>query len=138
MSNMDKLKEYQQMGVNADLLEADPHRVIQLLMEGALSRISLAKSHITEKNFAEKGNCIGKAIDIINCLKSSLDHERGGDISTNLDRLYDYMMRRLYDASKKNNHEMLNEVSKLLANIKSAWDEIPQEVREQHAQLQRL
>lgn len=138
MSSIDQLKEYQLMGVNADLLEADPHRVIQALMEGALTKMSLAKSHIAEKNFAAKGNCIAKTIDIVNCLKSSLDHDRGGDISENLDRLYDYMMRRLYEASKKNSPEIINEVAKLLGNIKSAWDQIPQEIREQHAQLQRL
>ncbi|MCP4995412.1 MAG: flagellar protein FliS, partial [Gammaproteobacteria bacterium] len=57
-------------------------------------------------------------------LQSSLDMEAGGEISHNLDNLYDYMVRRLGEAGASNNPVLLDEVASLLTEVKSAWDAI--------------
>jgi len=117
-------KEYSQVSLQTEVMEADPHKLIQLLLEGALTRLSMAKNFIEQKDFAAKNEKIGRAVDIICALQESLDHERGGEISANLERLYDYMTRRLFEANSTNNADILNEVMGLLSEIKSGWEGI--------------
>ncbi len=117
-------KEYSQVGLQTEVMEADPHKLIQLLLEGALTRLAMAKKFIEEKKYESRNEKIGSAIDIICALQESLDHERGGDISSNLERLYDYMTRRLFDANRLNDQEPVNEVMSLLLEVKAGWEGI--------------
>lgn len=117
-------KEYSQVSLQTEVMEADPHKLIQLLLEGALTRLSMAKSHIEKKDYAAKNEKLGRAIDIICALQESLDHERGGEISANLERLYDYMTRRLFEANSKNDVDIINEVMGLLSEVKAGWEGI--------------
>jgi len=118
------LNEYKQVGVQNNISDASPHRLVQMLMEGALDRISTAKGHMQRDRFAEKGRFISSAISIVDGLRSSLDFEKGGDIAQNLDALYDYMNRRLLEANVNNNAEYLDEVHGLMTEIKMGWDAI--------------
>lgn len=130
---MNGIQQYQQTSLESELENADPHRVIQMLMEGALSRMAQAKYAIMQRNYADKAKFIGKAMDIINGLKNSLNMEEGGKLSFDLEGLYVYMIERLLKASQTNSLEIIDEVCKLLGNIKSAWDQIPQSVRDEYA-----
>jgi len=121
---------YQQVGLHSEVHEANPHQLIRLLMEGALSRIALARAAMGRGDTARKGQLIGKAIDIIEGLRISLDAEQGGELAANLELLYAYMNRRLLEANLRNQPEPLDEVSTLLGEIKDAWDAIPLEFRQ--------
>ena len=110
-------------GAVAEIEEASPHRLIQMLYEGGLQRIAVAKGAIQRKEIQLKGESIGRAIAIIGGLRSSLDLSQG-EMATNLDNLYEYMERRLLEANLKNDEGILDEVSGLLREIKSAWDAI--------------
>jgi flagellar protein FliS len=123
-ANIKALKLYNTVGIQTGIEEASPHRLIQMLLDGALGRIASAKSHIYQNEIEAKGVNIGMAISIIGGLRDSLDHKAGGDIAANLDNLYEYMTYRLTEANIRNSHEMLDEVSGLLVEIKSAWDGI--------------
>jgi flagellar protein FliS len=78
---------------------------------------------------AEKGAQISWAYSIIAGLRESLDGAQGGEIAANLDRLYDYMGRRLIEANRTNAPELLDEVSELLRPLKTAWDALPEDAR---------
>jgi flagellar protein FliS len=119
------LSQYQSVSVSSGIEDATPHRLIQMLMEGALDKIATAKGHLLHGEMAEKGRHISWAISIISGLQSSLDMEQGGEISANLDDLYDYMVRRLGEAGVRNDPAILDEVISLLVEVKSAWDVIP-------------
>lgn len=127
------LKEYSRVGVHSGIASATPHRLIQMLMEGALEKIAAAKGAMGRGDIPTKGAQISWAISIIDGLRMSLDMEAGGEIADNLNRLYDYMGRRLLEANLKNNAGYLDEVAGLLKEIKSAWDAIPLEIRNAHA-----
>ena len=107
-------KQYQKVNVTSEVMEADPHRLIQLLMEAALTRMAQAKGAIQRSDMQEKARLLGRVNEIIQTLQSSLDHSRGGDLSGNLDRLYDYMVRRLLEATGKNDTDMIDEVMGLM------------------------
>lgn len=130
------VKAYKAVGVKDDLAVADPHRVIQLLMQGALENIAKAKGAIERKDFAVKSATISKAMAIISALQNSLDMEAGGEISDNLWSLYDFMINHLMLASRENSVEKLSDVLEVLLTIKSAWDQIPVADREKGYQLQ--
>ncbi|PTY37322.1 flagellar export chaperone FliS [Saccharospirillum sp. MSK14-1] len=120
------IKQYQTVSTETSIMDADPHRLIQLLFEGALARISTAKGHIERKEYDRKSQSLNSAIDIIGGLQDSLNTDTG-DLALNLERLYDYMIRRLFEANVRNDNSILDEVTDLLVQIKSAWDAIRDE-----------
>lgn len=128
------LSQYNSVSVSTGIEDATPHRLVQMLMEGALDKIAAAKGHMVRNEPAEKGRFISWAISIISGLQSSLDMEAGGELSRNLDDLYDYMVRRLGEASAKNDPAILDEVSSLLLEVKSAWDVIPSQLEAENRQ----
>lgn len=126
MNAMTAMKQYQRVSVHSEVFEASPHRLIQMLMEGALERIAQARGAIQREKFAEKGELIGKSISIIGGLREPLDHEVGGELSQNLDSLYEYMISRLLEANRGNDIAALDEVTRLLREVKTGWDAIGQ------------
>jgi flagellar secretion chaperone FliS len=123
--NLNPAASYAQVSIDAKVNSATPHQLILLLFEGASSAITVAKLHIERGEIAQKGKLISQAIDIItNGLKASLNQEVGGKLAEQLAALYDYMARRLLSANIENNIAALDEVSKLLNEIHTAWIEI--------------
>ena len=127
MNNQYAVNQYRHVNTQTNIDDASPHQLIAMLINGALSRLATAKGCIERKDFAGKGLQLGKSIDIIGGLQSSLDMETGGDISANLDALYDYMIRKLSEASLANDMSKVDEVISLLREIKTGWDNIPSE-----------
>ena len=117
------LKQYRQLGIESQVSHASPHRLIQLLFEGALSRLAAAQGAIERGDLAAKGELIGKAIGIVGGLRASLDMN-AGELSERLDQLYEYMNFKLLEASSQNSVEKVVEVIQLLKTVKSGWDEI--------------
>ena len=97
-----------------------------LLFEAAIKFLQQAKKKIEEKNYAEKGILISKALDIISELDGSLNTERGGEIATNLHNLYYYCQTRLLIANLKLDRGIIDEVIEILKKIGSAFAEIMQ------------
>lgn len=126
MNAMAALRQYQTVNTQTQVADASPHRLIQMLMEGGLSRLAQAKGAMLHGQGALKGELISKAIGIIGGLREGLDLNQGGEIAANLDRLYDYMVSRLVEANISNEPALLDEVAGLLRNIKTAWDAIGQ------------
>ncbi|AAG04484.1 MULTISPECIES: flagellar export chaperone FliS [Pseudomonas] len=124
MYAMKAMKQYQQVSIEAQVSDANPHRLIQLLMQGGLERLAQARGAMEREQIPEKGILIGKAIGIIGGLREALDSERGGELAGNLDRLYEYMIARLVEANTSNDTSLLDEVSALLLEVKSGWDGI--------------
>ncbi|KRW69524.1 flagellar export chaperone FliS [Stutzerimonas nitrititolerans] len=126
MYAMSAMKQYQSVNTNAQLVDATPHRLIQMLMEGGLTRLAQAKGAMERNDVALKGTLIGKTIDIVGGLRQGLNLEAGGEVAANLDSLYIYMTTRLVEANRKNDPTVLDEVAGLLREIKSGWDGISQ------------
>lgn len=117
---------YNKINIASSVEAADPHRLIQMLMQGALEKIAIAKGYLERKDMANKGVHISWAISIIEGLRTSLNMEQGGEIAQNLEDMYDYMIRRLLRANLENDINLLDEVSSLLQTVKSAWDGLPE------------
>ncbi|GGC99205.1 flagellar export chaperone FliS [Halopseudomonas salina] len=120
------MKQYQTVNVNAQVSEAAPHRLIQMLLEGGLQRIAQARGAMQFGNIPLKGELIGKSMGIVSGLRDALDLEKGGEVAANLDSLYAYMLQRLSMANLHNDPAMLDEVAALLRDVKEGWDGIAQ------------
>jgi flagellar protein FliS len=118
---------YAAVNAQTGVAAATPHRLIQMLLDGAISKIAMAKGAMQRGDIQHKGNHITSASSIILGLRDSLDIEAGGEIARNLDDLYDYMARRLMQAHAANDLGTLDEVSSLLHEIRRGWSAIPLE-----------
>ena len=129
MSTRKNIDAYTQVNKYSGVTDASPHRLVQMLLEGALEKIAGVTVLLKRGDIAKKGETIGQIIAIIGGLRSSLNKEAGGEMAENLDRLYDYMERQLLQANLKNDVNILDEVSSLIKEIKTGWDAIPAEIR---------
>jgi flagellar secretion chaperone FliS len=99
-------------------------RLIVMLYEGAIKFLKLAIKEIEARNYIEKGQYINRAQDIINELNAVLDMEAGGEVATNLRKLYCFMNRHLSQANTKSDTGMVREVITLLEELNKGWKTI--------------
>jgi len=126
MNPMRALRQYQKVNSHAQISEASPHRLVQLLMEGGLDRMAQAKGALARGDIAQKGLMLGKAADIIIGLRDGLDAEKSDnkEYVQQLESLYVYMTNRLMEANLHNDADMIDEVARLLITVKEGWDPI--------------
>jgi len=120
---------YARVGVETTAMSASPHQLIVMLFDGARTAIAMARHHMASGETEAKGHAISKAIGIVdNGLKAALDAqaagEAGAELVGNLSALYDYVVRRLFQANLRNDVQALDEAGQLLENVASAWREI--------------
>ncbi|MCA2014866.1 flagellar export chaperone FliS [Vibrio tritonius] len=128
------LQAYKKVSVDSQLSAASPHKVVQMLMAGAIERLIQGKAAMLAGNIPVKGERLGKALDIIISLRGCLSMDDGGDIAKNLDQLYEFMIGQITIANQQNNPEPLDDVIDIVREIKSAWDQIPTEFHNLTAQ----
>lgn len=129
MNNELALSSYNETGNYDQVEQADGHELIMLLFNTLSLRITQAKNSIEQGDINDKIERITKALNIIDGLRVSLNHDDGGEIAKNLDDLYDYMQRRLVEANATNDVSALIEIKGLVEEIKGAWSQIPAEAR---------
>jgi flagellar protein FliS len=116
---------YAKVGVETGVVAASPHKLIVMLYDGAILSLGMAMQHIRAGQTAAKGQSISKAIAIIESgLRASLNKQVGGEIAINLDNLYAYMVKRLIEANLGNDEAMLEEVQRLLQDLRDTWNRI--------------
>lgn len=116
---------YAQVGVETGVAAADPHKLILMLFDGALAAIAKARFAMSRSEIVAKGAAISKAIEIVDGgLKASLDVGAGGELAERLSQLYDYMLHRLLQANLRNDIPALDEVTRLLSELRGAWAQI--------------
>jgi flagellar protein FliS len=119
------LAAYRSVAAHSGVAAADPHRLITMLMDGALERISSALGAMEHGDVPARNGHIHRAVEIMQELRGSLNLEAGGEIASNLADLYDYSCQQLVRANLENRPQILEEVANLLRQIRSAWIQIP-------------
>lgn len=116
---------YANVGMETGVMAASPHKLIVMLFEGAMLQVTIATQGMKEGATAKRGKAISRAIAFIETgLRASLNKKVGGELALKLDSLYEYMSRRLLEANTKASLEPLEEVYRLLGELKSAWEAI--------------
>ena len=104
------------------ILSAGPVELVHLLYQAAITAVGDARRYMAGGEILARARAISKACDILLELTSSLDRERGGDMSVRFGQLYGYMHRRLVEANFRQSDEPLAEVAGLLAILAEAWE----------------
>ena len=120
---------YSTTAVESAVTEASPHKLVEMLYDAAIKNLNLAKIFIEQKDFSKKSVHINKALSILAALQSGIDAEKGGDVAANLYSLYEYCYRRTFEASTKNDIEMIAEVIELIKPIAEAWKQMPENIK---------
>lgn len=120
---------YARVGIETGVHSADAHRLILMLFDGALVAIGQASAAMKAGNVALKGEFVSKAIQIVEeGLKASLDDRAGGkagaELADKLRALYDYITQRMLFASMRMQPAGLEEASRLLRQLRDAWEQI--------------
>lgn len=121
---------YQKASLESLVAKASANGLITMLLDGALVRIAQAKVQMEQGNKQRQGEIIGKVIDIVASLDSYLDHEKGGEVSANLEALYDYVVRQLFQANVKSDVQLLEECESLLGEIRVGWIAMDEQQRD--------
>jgi flagellar protein FliS len=102
---------------------ANQIKLIVMLYDGAMRHLNLALEDLTgsHEHYDRVNNHIVAAQDIISELMASLDFERGGEIARGLFSIYSYANRRLLDGNVRKDRAPLEEVKRLLAELREAW-----------------
>ena len=126
MENQAFAHRYREVAVRT----ANPMQLIVILYDAAICSLQEAREHIECKNIEGRSRSINKCISIISELQSSLNLKAGGDIAKSLDRLYDYMKKRIFAANAQQNAQPLEETGALLEKLRSAWRALAEQTRE--------
>jgi flagellar secretion chaperone FliS len=125
-----KLAAYHSVAVHGGVASADRHGLVQMLMDGAVERMSTALGCLERGEIARKSALLHSAITLIAELRGSLNMSEGGALAQNLSNLYEYMTRRLLLANASGNPKPISEVLDLLNEIRGAWTAIGPSVRQ--------
>jgi flagellar secretion chaperone FliS len=124
-----KLAAYQSVSVHGGVANADPHAMVQMLMDAAAERMAIARGCIERGERTRQASLLHSCVMIVGELRGSLNTTEGGPLAQNLSDLYDYMIRQLLLANAKSDASCVLEVSRLLDEVRSAWIAIGPEVR---------
>lgn len=111
------------------ILTASPGQLVLLMYDGALRFMAQARAGfaLPEEDLSriQKINtALLRAQAIISELRANLDMKAGGELATNLDRLYDYHLRRLHEANIRKDEAPVAEVEKLVRTLRDGWAEM--------------
>ncbi|MBT1795238.1 flagellar export chaperone FliS [Enterobacter hormaechei subsp. xiangfangensis] len=122
---------YSSVSLDSQITGATPHQLIVLLYDGAINAMRRAEIYFQSGNIARRGEMISRAINIIdNGLRAGLNHEVGGQIAADLERLYEYISRSLLEANLNKSGEMLPHLISLMVDMAETWKAIDPQARQ--------
>lgn len=109
------------------VMTASPEKLIKMLYEGAIKHLEMSRVGLTDPSTSrsqEVGLSLSKAMGIIGELRASLDHAVGGDVSRNLDQLYEFVLDQLSQANLQRTPAGVNSSLEVMRTLKEGWDGI--------------
>ena len=102
---------------------AAPGELVVMLYRGAVRFVSSAIEAIDSRDIPAAHTNLVRTQAIITELSETLDMERGGEMATNLQAIYEYLNRRLIDANLRKDASIAREVQGLLRELLPAWEQ---------------
>ena len=121
---------YSSVSLDSQVAGATPHQLITMLFDGAINAMRRAEIYFHSGNIARRGEMISRAINIIdNGLRAGLNHDIGGQITADLERLYEYVSRSLLEANVNKSGEKLPQLIQLMVDMSETWRAIDPSVK---------
>jgi flagellar protein FliS len=122
---------YRRVGVETSVEAASPHKLVELLFDGYMEALNLARGAMRGGQVEAKGKALNQAARIIDeGLRAGLNMTEGGRLADDLARLYEYVTMRLILANVRNDESIVDECVRLIEPLRQAWKDIrPQVMR---------
>jgi flagellar secretion chaperone FliS len=114
-------RSYHAANLESQIANASPIQLVLVLTDGLLDEMARARAHILARRIEAKGASIGKCIELLHGLISSLDMSSGSEVVTNLAELYDYCIRRLNTAGIELDVGPVDEAVHLVSVLREGW-----------------
>lgn len=121
-----------------DISTAGPDKLLLMAYEGAIRFAKIGRERIATGEETDANVNISKAQLIVAELMMTIDPEPAPELAANLARLYEYIHNRLSEASLNNDIRAASEAIDILTDLKDAWSQAAQMLREQTAGEGRL
>jgi len=105
----------------AQVESANPIKLVLMLYDGAIRKITQAHSHLSEEKVVDFQEQVVKVQKILSELYMCLNTDTGGEVAENLGRLYDYMIRELGIAMIRRDKARLEGVRSILEMLREGW-----------------
>ncbi|MDZ7672948.1 MAG: flagellar export chaperone FliS [Halanaerobiales bacterium] len=123
-------KQYKQVQVKT----ANNKKLLLMLYQGCIKFLRIAKKSIKEEDMENANEYLKKSQAIIDELRYTLDMDKGGEISNNLYKLYNFMYSELISANINKEIEPIENVESLMMDLLETWKEVinnPNQEKEQ-------
>lgn len=117
-------RRYAAIDAGSKVEGATPHQLVKILFDElslSMEASALAMRAGDSHKAREKQT---RALTMLHALESSLDHEKGGEIATNLAVIYREARRRMLSAVSDNNPDQAMSAHAIIADIAEAWSKI--------------
>ncbi|MBX7121611.1 MAG: flagellar export chaperone FliS [Opitutaceae bacterium] len=111
------------------ILTASPGQLVLMLFDGTLRFLNVAREAFAQEEDSPRrieniNTALVRAQNIIIELRATLNLSEGGEYAANLDRLYEYYLRRLIEANIRKQVEPVIEVYQLIQQLRDGWAEM--------------
>lgn len=103
------------------VLSASPEQLVVLLYEHLIINLKKAARHMQERNFEGKAEALSRANDIVLELLSSLDFEKGGEISSRLASLYGFFTREIATVGRTMDTARVAQLVEMAEELRGSW-----------------
>lgn len=114
---------------NVQVTTSKPEKILIMLYDGAINFTKIAIDKLARGDVAGKGMYIGKAHAIVAELMDTLNHEVGGEIARQLERLYLYLIDEFVAANINNAPGHLENALRIMTTMRDTWVEAAEIVK---------
>lgn len=119
-----RTRAYSEIGLTSRVASANPHQLIQILFEEALSDLAKGARAMEARDYAAKSRHLSHAATIVAALEASLDHAKGGEVAASLAVIYKFARQRILRGAARNDPSLIRAASDVLGEIADAWRQI--------------
>ncbi len=116
---------------NVQVTTSNPEKILIMLYDGAINFTRIAIDKLARGDMAGKGVYIGKAHAIVTELMDTLNHEIGGDVARQLERLYLYLIDEFVAANIRKSPVHLENALRIMTIMRDTWAEAAEIVRKE-------
>ena len=120
ISAQSSARQYQQ----AQFQTVDRGQLLLMMFDGGDRFLTQAEQKLTGGDVPGFLQSLGRAQAVIAELLSTLDHQKGGEIAGNLERLYRFMLDHLLEANLSKSSRHVGQVRRILGIIGGAYREV--------------
>ncbi len=107
---------------NSKILTASPAELTLMLYDGAIKFANIAVMGMEQNDIQKAHNNIIRVQRIIEEFRNTLDRKH--PVAEDFDRIYVYLLTRLYEANVKKDKEIMEEVLTHLRSMRDTWIQV--------------